>query len=159
MEGNDSGLQLFHRLRRISVELELSRSEFAQRHGMHPTDVRALIQLLDAGRAGRRATPGWLGEQLGINSAGTTTLVDRIERAGLVERVRDTRDRRRVFLEVTPRAVDLGWSFFGPLIDAAVAGTRSFSDTELVTVAEFLDAMIHIAATHRRAGLPEQDRR
>jgi DNA-binding MarR family transcriptional regulator len=44
--------------------------------------------------SGWTAAPGWLGVQLGLNSAGTTTLIDRLERRGYVERVRDTRDRR-----------------------------------------------------------------
>jgi DNA-binding MarR family transcriptional regulator len=148
---NDPRLQLFHRLRQASVELEVSRAEFARLHGLHPTDLRALIQLLDAGRAGFRATPGWLGAQLGLNSAGTTTLIDRLERLGHVQRVRDTKDRRKVFIEVTPEAVDLGWSFFGPLINAAVGGMRSFTDAELATVRRFLDVMIDVAAAQRTA--------
>jgi DNA-binding MarR family transcriptional regulator len=141
-ERNEAGLLLFHRLRRVSVAFERSRAEFARRHGLHTTDLRALIALLDAGRAGRRATPGWLGRQLGLNSAGTTTLVDRLERLGHVRRVRDTEDRRKVFVEVTAEAVDLGWSFFGPDIDAAVAAMGSFTDVELAVVARFLDAML-----------------
>ena len=149
MNESDPGLQLFHRLRRLTVELELSRTEFARLHGLHATDLRALIALLDAGRAGRRATPGWLGEQLGLNSAGTTTLIDRLERLGHVRRVRDTRDRRKVFLEVTPEAVELGWSFFGPQIGAMVAGMRSFTDAELTAVGRFLDAMSDIAVRQR----------
>lgn len=149
MNESDPGLQLFHRLRRLTVELELSRTEFARLHGLHATDLRALIALLDAGRAGRRATPGWLGEQLGLNSAGTTTLIDRLERLGHVRRVRDTRDRRKVFLEVTPDAVELGWSFFGPQIGAMVAGMRSFTDAELTAVGRFLDAMSDIAVRQR----------
>jgi hypothetical protein len=60
-----------------------------------------------------------------------------------------TQDRRKVFLEVTPEAVDLGWSFFGPLINAAVAGMRSFTDAELTTVHRFLDIMIDVAAAQR----------
>lgn len=149
MDERDPGLQLFHRLRRLTVELELSRTEFARLHGLHATDLRALIALLDAGRAGRRATPGWLGEQLGLNSAGTTTLIDRLERLGHVRRVRGTRDRRKVFLEVTPDAVELGWSFFGPQIGAMVAGMRSFTDAELTAVGRFLDAMSDIAVRQR----------
>ena len=153
MADTDTGLQLFHRLRELSVEFELSRAGFARLHGLHPTDLRALIELLDAGRAGQPATPGWLGGQLGLNSAGTTTLIDRLERLGHVRRVRDTRDRRKVLLEVTPAAVDLGWSFFGPLIDASVAGMAAFSPAELDTARRFLDAMIGIAAA-QRTGLP-----
>jgi DNA-binding MarR family transcriptional regulator len=149
LDESDPGLQLFHRLRRLTVELELSRTEFARRHGLHATDLRALIALLDAGRAGRRATPGWLGEQLGLNSAGTTTLIDRLERLGHVRRVRDTRDRRKVFLEVTPEAVELGWAFFGPQIGAMVAGMRSFTGAELTTVGRFLDALSDIAVRYR----------
>jgi DNA-binding MarR family transcriptional regulator len=149
----EPGLPLFHQVRELSVEFELSRGAFARLHGLHPTDLRALIQLLDAGRAGHRATPGWLGDQLGLNSAGTTTLIDRLERLGHVQRVRDTRDRRKIFLAVTPAAVELGWSFFGPLIDASVAGMAAFTPAELDTVRRFLAAMISIAAA-QRAGLP-----
>jgi DNA-binding MarR family transcriptional regulator len=153
VDDTNPGLQLFHQLRELSVEFELSRAGFARLHGLHPTDLRALIQLLDAGRAGRPATPGWLGEQLSLNSAGTTTLIDRLERLGHVRRVRDTRDRRKVFLEVTPAAADLGWSFFGPLIHASVAGMAAFTEAELDTVRRFLDAMTSIAAA-QRAGQP-----
>lgn len=149
LDESDSGLQMFHRLRRLTVELELSRTEFARLHGLHATDLRALIALLDAGRAGVPATPGWLGEQLGLNSAGTTTLIDRLERLGHVRRVRDTRDRRKVFLEVTSEAVELGWAFFGPQIGAMVAGMRAFTDAELATAGRFLDAMSDIAASQR----------
>jgi DNA-binding MarR family transcriptional regulator len=149
MDDSDPGLQLFHRLRRLTVELELSRTEFAKLHGLHATDLRALIALLDASRAGRAATPGWLGDQLGLNSAGTTTLIDRLERLGHVRRVRDTRDRRKVFLEVTPEAVRLGWAFFGPQIEAMVAGMGAFTGAELATVARFLDTMSDIAIRQR----------
>lgn len=155
MDENDPGLQLFHQLRRVTVELELSRTEFGRLHGLHATDLRALIALLDGTRAGLPVTPGWLGDQLGINSAGTTALIDRLERLGQVRRARDTRDRRKVVLEVTPEAVDLGWSFFGPQIQDMVAGMRSFTDAELAVVRRFLVAMTDIAAARRdpaRAG-------
>lgn len=143
------GLRLFHQVRRVSVEFEQVRTEFARLHGLHVTDLRALIALLDAGRAGHRATPGWLGGRLGLNSAGTTTLVDRLARLGYVERVRDTRDRRKVFVEVTPAAVDLGWSFFGPLIHATLDGMRSFTEAELATVDRFLDTVGGIIEAHQ----------
>jgi DNA-binding MarR family transcriptional regulator len=149
VDEDDPGLRLFHELRRVTVELEYSRAEFARRHGLHSTDLRALIALLDAGRAGHRATPGWLGDQLGINSAGTTTLIDRLERLGLARRARDTADRRKVFLEVTPRAIDLGWSYFGPQISAMVSGMRAFTDAELDTLRRFLTTMSAIAAAQR----------
>ena len=60
-------------------------------------------------------TAGRLGGLLGLNSAGTTAVVDRLERLGHARRVRDARDRRRVLVEVEKRAVELGQAFFGPL--------------------------------------------
>ncbi|WP_229925019.1 MarR family transcriptional regulator [Streptomyces sulfonofaciens] len=52
---------------------------------------------------------------MGLNSASTTALIDRLEGMGLVCREHDTRDRRRVLLTVQDKAVAMGWSFFGPL--------------------------------------------
>jgi DNA-binding MarR family transcriptional regulator len=137
-EQDQRGLRLVHRLRAISVELELSRAAFARAHGLHDTDVRALIHLLDADRAGLPATPGWLGAQLGLTSPSTTALIDRLESAGHVVRQRSTADRRKVEIRVSDQAVALGWEFFGPLLTGMVAAMRSFDAAELDTVDRFL---------------------
>ncbi|MFE3899333.1 MarR family transcriptional regulator [Streptomyces sp. NPDC059153] len=139
-------MEIVHLLRKVTVEFGLRQAEFADRHGMHTTDVRALICLLDAERAGTDATAGWLGAQLGLNSAGTTSVIDRLERLDHIERTRDPRDRRRVLLSVTPRAVELGRSFFGPLIDGTVAVLREFDESETAAVRRFLSAA-HQAVT------------
>ncbi|AUG80843.1 MarR family transcriptional regulator [Kitasatospora sp. MMS16-BH015] len=129
---------LVHRLRGVTVELDALAGRFAQANGLHPTDLRALICLLDADRAGTAATPGYLGGQLGLNSAGTTALVDRLERLGHVRRERDTADRRRVLLSVTPEAVALGESFFGPVIRGLIDQAAAYSPAELAVVHRFL---------------------
>ncbi|MFF4947878.1 MarR family transcriptional regulator [Streptomyces chattanoogensis] len=145
----EPGLQVVHRLRSVTVELDLLGAEFAQQNGLHPTDLRALICLLDAARSGTPTTPGRLGAQLGVNSAGTTALVDRLERLGHVRRVRDTRDRRRVLLEVDERAVALGELFFGPLITEIVEAMGTFTASEMATVQRFLLTVQKIIAGQR----------
>ncbi|MFZ2174321.1 MAG: MarR family winged helix-turn-helix transcriptional regulator [Rhodococcus sp. (in: high G+C Gram-positive bacteria)] len=144
------GHELVHRLRALVVQLDLLGAEFAHLHGLHATDVRALISLLDSERAGHRATPGWLGQQLGLNSASVTALVDRMERNELVARRRDARDRRRVIVEVSDTAKELGWSFFGPLISHAVVATQDFSPEQVDTIDSFLSSMIAAVETTRR---------
>ncbi|WP_019324453.1 MarR family winged helix-turn-helix transcriptional regulator [Streptomyces sp. TOR3209] len=134
---------LVHLLRAVTVNFDLLGAEFAARNGLHPTDVRALIHLLDAARDGTPATPGWLGRQLRLNPAGTTALVDRLERLGLVRRERDSADRRRVLLEVEQKATELGWAFFGPVIDKVVATAEGFEADELETVRRFLASVLH----------------
>ncbi|MBW5481008.1 MarR family transcriptional regulator [Streptomyces bambusae] len=135
---DDNREQLVHLLRAVTVEFGLRQSEFAARNGMHPTDVRALICLLDADRAGEAATAGLLGSRLALNSAGTTAVIDRLERLGHVARVRDERDRRRVLLRVTPEAVRLGRDFFGPLIDGLLDLADTLDAAERATVHRFL---------------------
>lgn len=131
-------LQLVHQLRAISVELDLARGAFARANGLHDTDVRALICLLDADRAGLPATPGWLGYQLGLTSPATTALLDRLERAGHVIRQPSPGDRRKVQIRVSDAAIDLGWTFFGPLLTSMIGAMRGFSGAELDTVDRFL---------------------
>ncbi len=154
----DAGLVIVHRLRALTVELDLLAAEFAQLHGFHATDLRAMICLLDAERAEHVATPGWLGRQLGLNSASATALIDRLERAGHVRRERDESDRRRINLWVTAEATELGWTFFGPLIAHTVAVTDGFSDSEITLVARFLDEVLGAVADTRTAQRPHTGR-
>jgi DNA-binding MarR family transcriptional regulator len=151
VDEQEPGMQMVHLLRGITVELNLFGAEFASTHGLHLTDLRALIHLLDAGRADITATPGWLGEQLRLNSASVTALIDRLEKLGHVRRVRDTPDRRRVRLVVEDQAVALGWSFFGPLIAEMVTAMQSFDEAELATVRRFLLSMNDVVGAGRRA--------
>ncbi|MER6363716.1 MarR family transcriptional regulator [Kitasatospora sp. NPDC001527] len=142
-------MRLVHLLRGLTVELDLFGAEFAARNGLHPTDLRALIHLLDAARAGTVVTPGRLGEALGLNSAGTTGLVDRLERLGLIRRERDPGDRRKVRLLVEQRAIELGEGFFGGLIADLVAAMGAFGDEELAVARRFLEAMTGVVAAAR----------
>ncbi|MBP2048823.1 DNA-binding MarR family transcriptional regulator [Streptomyces griseochromogenes] len=139
-------MEIVHLLRAAAVELGLHSARFAQHNGMHPTDVRALIALMDARRAGAETTAGRLGAALGLNSAGTTALLDRLERAGHVRRVRGETDRRRVVVEVTDGAVDLGWAFFGPLIERSVELLRGYDDHQRAAIRDFLDGVRTAAA-------------
>ncbi|MEU8923269.1 MarR family transcriptional regulator [Kitasatospora sp. NPDC048545] len=145
-------MRLVHLLRGLTVELDLFGAEFASRNGLHPTDLRALIHLLDADRAGVVVTPGRLGAALHLNSAGTTGLVDRLEKLGLIRRERDPQDRRRVRLVVEDRAMELGQGFFGGLIGDLLGAMRGFGPGELDTARRFLEAMTGVVAAARRAG-------
>lgn len=139
-----------HRLRALAVELNLLGTEFAHMHGLHTTDLRALICILDTERAGLDATPGLLGSQLAINSASVTALLDRMEKAGLIRRTRDPDDRRRSLLAVTPRAVEIGQTFFGPLIASTIEVLDGFDAAERDSISRFLDGVNHAVAVERR---------
>lgn len=137
--GSDAAIDTLHLTRAVALAWAKVVADFASDARLHPTDVQAIVCLLDAARDGVDATPGWLGQQLGMQSPAVTALVDRLERMKLVDRVRDADDRRRVRLQVTDAAVRLGWSFFGPAMDAILQTLRSRSARDLRVVQQVLD--------------------
>jgi DNA-binding MarR family transcriptional regulator len=142
--------QLALMLRRLTVELDAVGQRFAGLHGLGRTDVRALVAIMDAARAGRPMTAGALGAAVELSSASVTALVDRLERVGHVERVRDEHDRRRVVLEMTPTAMAAGGEFFGGLQRDLAAAMASYSDEELDVVRRFLEEMTEVIVRHQR---------
>jgi len=136
-----AALDVVHLLREVALRLELAVGEFARTTGLHGTDVRALVRLLDAERAGAEATPGWLAQQLGMTSQATTAVIHRLEAAGHVERLRSRTDGRSARLQVSDSAVALGWQFFGPLLDRLIVTTQGLGPDEQTVVKEYLSAV------------------
>ncbi|GAA4473160.1 MarR family transcriptional regulator [Rhodococcus olei] len=155
----DGAPNTVHRLRALVVELHLLAAEFARINNLHPTDLRALICLLDAERCGRAATPTWLREQLHLNSASVTALIDRLDKSGYVKRVRDEKDRRRVRIDVTPAAVELGWTFFGPVITHATAATEKYGSRDRRAIDTFLEDMLGAVDAAKASRAPDTTRR
>jgi DNA-binding MarR family transcriptional regulator len=69
--------------------------------GMGETDLLALQLLLQAKRAGRTMSPKDLAQALGISSASTTILIDRLVKSGHAERRAHPSDRRALIVAPT----------------------------------------------------------
>lgn len=143
--------QLVALLQDYAGEAERLGQAFAGRHGLHPTDLHALLAVLRADTAGSPLTPGALGERLGLTTGATTAVVDRLERAGHVRRSRESSDRRRVTLRHGETAATVGAEFFGPLGAKTDELLTGYSDDELDATARFLTEMTALIATHRAA--------
>ena len=149
MARNDGGrVELALLLRRLTVELDAVGERFAKPHGLGRTDVRALIAIMDASRRGEPLTAGGLGAAVGLSSASVTALVDRLERAGHVHRVRDAADRRRVVLQMSEASMAAGAAFFGGLQRELVAAMDGFTDADLDVVRRWLTAMTEVVVAH-----------
>ncbi|WP_280245690.1 MarR family winged helix-turn-helix transcriptional regulator, partial [Nocardia abscessus] len=66
-----------------------------QAHGLSGLDLNALMRLSRS--SGRRLRMSELAVQTALSTSGVTRLVDRLARAGLVERELDTADRRSAY--------------------------------------------------------------
>ena len=137
-------------LRRLTVEVDAVGSRFADLHGLGRTDVRALVAIMDAARSGNALSAGALGAAVELSSASVTALVDRLEKAGHVHRVRDPEDRRRVVLRMTDSAMAAGAAFFGGLQRDLVAAMSDYTDAELAAVRRFLIEMTDVVVRHQR---------
>src|SRR5690606_3398227 len=80
------------------------------------TDVKTLDVLLRLGPL----TAGQVAQHTGLATASVTSLIDRLERRGYVERVRDAGDRRRVYVHARPESL----SDFEPYFAGVVTGRR-----------------------------------
>ena len=102
--------------------------------GVHGSAYRCLDILDQEGPM----TAGELAQRARLSPGATTTIVDRLEEKGLARRTRDTADRRRVLLEVTPELRRRGEQLYGKPEDAGAA-LAMYSDEQL----EFLTQFMH----------------
>ncbi|MFD9949252.1 MarR family winged helix-turn-helix transcriptional regulator [Nonomuraea sp. NPDC059023] len=106
----------------------------ARRLGVNRTDVRCLSRLTARGPL----TASELAAGAGLTGGAATTAIDRLERAGLAERVRDTADRRRVLVHLSERGRAAVEEVWGPIAAEARAGLRRYTVAELEVVERFL---------------------
>lgn len=138
-------------LRRYGAEASRVVDVFAKTHAMHPTDLQALVVILNAERQGEPATPGLLRSVLNVTSGAVTGTVDRLVRAGHVRREPDARDRRQVRLHHDATGPQIGQEFFGPLGDRVHATMAGYDERELELIEHFLGSVAEAMADHRRA--------
>ncbi|RLK52628.1 MarR family winged helix-turn-helix transcriptional regulator [Microbacterium telephonicum] len=86
-------------------------------------------------------TPITLSRYLGITSASTTALLDRLEMSGHVHRTPNPRDRRSVLITVSDKSESEIRGTLGAMHERMMAIVRGMGEGERATVIAFLDAM------------------
>ena len=112
--------------------------------GLGPADLRCLDWLADGPKSA-----GALATATGLRPAATTALLDRLEAKGLVERVRDEADRRRVLVRMTEHGLRSTWAMYGPLVDEGQGLFTHHSTEELAAMRDLLEAMRVMTDRHR----------
>ena len=135
------------------ADQELFDSLVIELAGINRTDWRCLDILGTRGPM----TAGQLAEAVRLTTGAVTGVLDRLEAAGLVRRVRDTKDRRKVIVEVTDDVARQGAPVYGPLIDDAAEAHAVFDADELELIARFIRIERDLLAKHtkRVAEMPE----
>ncbi len=117
----------------------------AQAVGMGPTDLYAVGTLHFHGRM----TSGELAAKTGLTTGATTRLIDRLEQRGLVRRVTDPADRRRVLVEaVEDNAVELD-DALAPARETLGAVFAECSPEEIAVLTDWFSRATTLANAYR----------
>ena len=127
--------QLERKIRAANAQRTLYGGVLASKLGMHQTDLECLFIIT----LGDKVTPGKLAQETGLTTGAITGVVDRIERAGYIRRVRDTNDRRRVFLEPVMHRIDEIRAINRRTNRAWIEELGLYSEAELELLLDFAD--------------------
>ncbi|MFD0560137.1 MarR family protein [Stackebrandtia endophytica] len=143
--------QVAEQLFSAAISLAQLGDHFDAIRGLQGVEGEALLLVINTARRsdGALMTPGELGRQLRLPSASVTALIDRLEQAGHLHRVRDTVDRRRVLLKPSRRAERTHNDYWHPLNDRVVDSMASLTDDELATIDRFLRQVSAVAREYR----------
>jgi DNA-binding MarR family transcriptional regulator len=128
--------ELSHQARVGTMWTVLLHHAIASRSGINVTDMQCLNLLQLRGPM----TPGALAETMFLTTGGAiTAVVDRLEKAGLVRRRRDRRDRRRVIVEpVEDGAVAEIARRFQPVAEMYGKALADYGDEDLERLLDYL---------------------
>ncbi len=128
------GSDLSWALRAVLWQYNGVQRHVAERMQLGTRDVSALEHLLERPELG----PSDLATLLGISTASATVLVDRLERAGHVQRHAHPDDRRRKRIVVTEQASARLLLTLQPLFEQLVAIDADYTDVERAAIASYL---------------------
>ena len=142
--------------RKIATQTVFLHQAIAQGVGLNATDTRC-VDLIVSGARGT-VTAGRLSELTGLTTGAITHILDRLEKRGIVERVRDNEDRRRVFVRVREESLEPLQPKYEALATAFLAVAGEYSDSELALICGYMRKMSEtserLMAEVRRAIMP-----
>lgn len=128
-------------VRRMGAQSVIVSEAVAARFGLNTTD----LECLDLIQLEGRASAGRLAAATGLTSGATTALIDRLERAGYVERFDDPADRRRVLVRIRKGAIDEIANVYGPMQKRMFALWSGYSEAELAVIEDFLSRSLALS--------------
>jgi DNA-binding MarR family transcriptional regulator len=144
--------ELLTAVRHMSLETMLLSAVVAERIGINPTDLTWLALIEPSGEV----TAGELAELSGLTTGAVTGLIDRLERAGFVERKRDPDDRRKVFVRPNPTNAERIEPHFARATEQVRELWGSYTDEQLVLLKDFFMRsyqILHAERLRQRVGV------
>ena len=119
--------------REFSIGTVLFHRVVGQILGVNVTDMKCLDMMTQC----EETTPSQLAAHTGLTSGATTAMIDRLEQAGLVERLSHPKDRRGTILVLTREAKRKLPSLFGSLGTAMEELASNYPPKDLAVLNDF----------------------
>ena len=123
--------------RQMSTQTVFLHQAIAQSAGLNATDTKCIDLILRC--ENEYATAGWLSQQSGLTTGAITHILDRLEKHGYLKRVRDTQDRRRVFIEINQKKLKPLTPKYEAIGTAYMKILEEYSDEELNLICNYLE--------------------
>jgi len=119
---------------RLKASTDAFEDALAVAFDLNRTDFRCLRALI----LGGPSTASRLAEVIGLTTGAMTTVLDRLEAAGHVERTPDKVDRRQILVRATPAAEKRWNKLWDPIHAEGQRSLEQYSNDELAAIASFL---------------------
>ena len=141
MSGFDPPAEILKALRNYRLAEVATRRSARDSMGMGETDLLALRYLLRAQATGEQVGPKDLSRLLGITTASTTSLIDRLVRSGHVRREPHPTDRRSLVIVPTVATDSEVRATLGEMHRRMMSVAEELSAAEARVVIDFLSRM------------------
>ena len=128
-------IRALNAVREYGVQLTLFRNAMNEWAGLNATDMECLRLLFLKGFS----TPSELAKQTGLTSGAATAMLDRLEKAGLIERRPNPTDRRGTLIVPAQSSAQKVAAWFELARQAQDELISSYSEAELEIIAEVFD--------------------
>lgn len=124
--------------REYGISTVLFRHAVGEMLGVNVTDMECLALIFFKGLA----TPSELARYTGLTSGATTAMLDRLEKARLIERRPNPQDRRGTLIVLTNERTEEVGAMFASGREAIDKLTSSYSESELETIADYFRRLV-----------------
>jgi DNA-binding MarR family transcriptional regulator len=137
---NDLVKQVNMSAREYGISTVLFRHAVGDSLGVNVTDMECLALIFFKGLS----TPSELARYTGLTSGATTTMLDRLEKAHLIERRPNPQDRRGTLIVLTNERTEEVGAIFASAREAIDKLTSSYSESELETIADYFRSLVMV---------------
>jgi DNA-binding MarR family transcriptional regulator len=123
-----------------STETALFHQTAASKNGLGITDMKTISTLMQEGPM----TAGQIAARLSLTTGAITSVIDRLEKAGIAKRYPDAKDRRKVIVKVVPERIKQTGNTYDSIGKAFGALLQKYSTKELEFLVDFYKTSIEI---------------